>query len=79
MQATVASRNENGESDKFSIDDGNFLDNNELSVDYSEFYGNDNFSGDYFGNSDVWMADANDTELYGGQKQGRGEGVKIVK
>lgn len=63
MQTIVIFCDENDEKDKLSINDDNFSDDNEFSVDFNKFYGDDNFSGDYFGNGDIRIANANNTEI----------------
>lgn len=63
IQAVIASYNENGKNDKFSVNKGNFLDNNKLFLNDSKFYSHGNFLDNYFGNSNMRMANANNIEI----------------
>lgn len=56
MQATIKSRHKNANSDKFFVDDDNSLDNNKLLIDYNNTYDNDEFLHNYFGNSEIEIA-----------------------
>lgn len=61
MQAIVIFCNENNKINKFSINNSNFSNNNKIFIVSSKFYSNDNFFSNYFDNSNVKMANANNT------------------
>lgn len=55
--------NKNNKSNKFFVNNSNFLDNNELLINFNKSYSNNNFLIDYFTNGNIRMANANNTKI----------------